>query len=287
MMIMQYSPPMSTWEVAKLMFPHYKTFLRGIFQSWEWGRTNGGFDAWELLLKNAKITLLLNFLSFFIYVPLGILFGIVSAIKKNQWIDKGIALFTLVFSSIPSFVLAFAMILFFGYELEWLPPMYPVIAYSLEERILGFVIPVFALSIGPIATFTRLVKGELLETFNHEYLLLARTKGLNQRQVIFRHAFRNSAVALMPELSKIFIVVLSGSFFIEYIYNVQGVAWLFFDSLFQPYLDANQILIDTNMVVLIALFYSSIALVVSLISDLLYAWIDPRMKIGQKRMTNN
>lgn len=164
--------------------------------------------------------------------------------------------------------------------------MYPVEAHSFSERILGFVIPVFAFSAVLIASFTRLVKGELSETFGQDYLLLAKTKGLNRRQVIQRHALRNSAVAVMPELSTAFIAVLTSSFFIEIIYNVQGVANLFLESLFRPFLDFNVVNIDTNTVVVIGFFYSAIALVISLMSDLLYALIDPRMKIGRKKAAN-
>jgi len=287
LMVMQYFPKMKVWDIVKQMIPPYKEYIKGIIQSWDFGKTQRGIDAWDTLMFKAKITLKLNLISFFVYVPVGVFLGIVSAVRKNKFIDHFISIFTLVFSSIPSFVLAFAMILFFGYELGWLPPLYPVIAYSFRDRLLGFVIPVFALSIGPIATFTRLVKGELLETFGQDYLLLARTKGLNQRQVIFRHALRNSAVAVMPELSTVFIAVLTGSFFIEIIYNVQGVANLFLESLFKPVLDFNQVFIDTNTVVAIGFFYSAMALVISLVSDLLYAVIDPRMKIGRKRVTND
>lgn len=286
LMVMQYFPAMKVLDIVKQMVPPYKEFLERVIHSWDWGKTQRGIDAWDTLMYKAKITLKLNIISFFVYVAVGVLLGIISAVRKNKPIDHIIAIFTLVFSSIPSFILAFVLILIFGYQLGWLPPMYPVEAHSLSERLLGFVIPVFALSAVPVASFTRLVKGELLETFGQDYLLLARTKGLNHRQVIQRHALRNSAVAIMPELSTVFITVLTTSFFIEIIYNVQGVANLFLESLFKPFLDFNVINIDTNTVVVIGFFYSAIAMVISLISDLLYVVIDPRMNIGRKKVAN-
>lgn len=284
---MQYTNNIPLIDIIRMSFEQYKEYLHGVLHHWDWGKTQRGLDAWDLLVRKSKVSLKINMIAFLVYVPIGVLLGIVSAVKKNKVIDHFIAIVTLVFSSIPNFITGFALILIFGYQLGWLPPMYPVEPHSFSERILGYVIPVFALSLGPIATLTRLVRGELLETFGEDFLLLAKTKGLNRRQVIFRHALRNSAVAVMPELSTTFIVVLTGSFFIEIIYNIQGIANLFLESLFKPFMDFHYISIDTNTVVIIGLFYSGIALTMALISDLLYALIDPRMKIGHKKVTND
>lgn len=282
----QYARRLPFLDILKNATSSYKDYIVGILTEWDWGTNNKGNDVWELMVKKLPISLKINVIAFFVYVSMGVALGIISAVKKDSFIDHGIAIFTLVFSSVPSFILAFALILVFGYELGWLPPMYPVIAYTFKQRVLGFAIPVMALSIGPIANFTRLVRGELLETFGADYLLLARTKGLNKRQVIFRHALRNSAVAVMPALSSTFILVLSGSFLIEVIYNIQGVANLFMDSLLKPFLDFNYVNIDTNTVVVVSTFYASIALMMSLIADMLYIVVDPRMQIGHKKVSN-
>lgn len=286
-MTLQYQRNLPFLDILKIATANYKDYIIGIVTRWDWGLSAGKDDAWSVMVSKLPISLQINIFSFLFYVPVGVFLGIISAVKKNTVLDHGIAIFTLVFSSIPHFVLAFGLILIFGYQLEWLPPMYPVIAYTFKQRVLGYVIPVLALSMGPIAYFTRIVRGELIETFESDYLLLARTKGLNRRQVIFRHALRNSAVAVMPALASTFIVVLTGSFLVEIIYNIQGVANLFMDSLLKPFLDnVKYIHIDTNMVAVVGFFYGSLALIMALIADMLYVVVDPRMKIGHKKVKN-
>lgn len=282
----QYQRRLPFSEVLGVAISNYKDYIIGIVTRWDWGETRRGMDAWDLMVSKLPISLKINLISFFVYVPVGILLGIIAAVKKNKVADHSIAVFTLVFSSIPNFVLAFGLILVIGYRLWWVPPMYPVIAYSLKQRILGYVIPVLSLSLGPIAYFARMMRGELLETFESDFLLLARSKGLNQRQVIFRHALRNSAVVIMPALSTTFIVVLTGSFLVEVIYNIQGIANLYMDSLLRPFMSANYVSIDTNLVAVVTFFYASLGIVMSLVIDMLYVLVDPRIKIGRKKVSN-
>ncbi|MGS0972761.1 MAG: ABC transporter permease [Candidatus Izemoplasmataceae bacterium] len=282
----QYVEGLPKMDVLKEIFKIYKVYLSNIIHNWDWGLSEEGEDVWDLVVRKIPITLKINLISFFVYVPTAIILGMISAVKKNRITDQIISIFTLTFSSVPPFVMGFALILFFGYQLGWLPPLYPVEPYNLTHRILGFFIPVIALSIGPIANLTRLMRGELIETFSLDYLLLAKIKGLNNRQVIFRHAFRNSIVSVMPALSFTFIGVLTWSFLLEVIYNIQGLANLFMDAMFKPFMDIHYVLIDINTTVLIGVFYTTLGLIMAFIIDILYVVVDPRIKMGHKKVKN-
>jgi oligopeptide transport system permease protein len=273
-------------DLLKEIFETYKVYLMNIITNWDWGISEESEDVWDLVVRKIPITLKINMIAFFVYVPLALLLGLISSVKKNQFTDQTISIFTLVFSSIPPFVMGFALILIFGYQLGWLPPLYPVEPHSFTERILGFFIPVIALSAAPVANLTRLMRGELLETYSSDHLLLARIKGLNNRQVIFRHALRNSIVSVMPALSFTFIGVLTWSFLLEVIYNIQGLANLFMDAMFKPYMDIHYVSIDIYTTILIAVFYTTLGLIMALIIDVLYAVVDPRIKMGHKKVKN-
>jgi oligopeptide transport system permease protein len=273
-------------DLLKEIFETYKVYLMNIITNWDWGISENGEDVWDLVVRKIPITLKINMIAFFVYVPLALILGLISSVKKNQFTDQTISIFTLVFSSIPPFVMGFALILIFGYQLGWLPPLYPVEPHSFTERILGFFIPVIALSAAPVANLTRLMRGELLETYSSDHLLLARIKGLNNRQVIFRHALRNSIVSVMPALSFTFIGVLTWSFLLEVIYNIQGLANLFMDAMFKPYMDIHYVSIDIYTTILIAVFYTTLGLIMALIIDVLYAVVDPRIKMGHKKVKN-
>jgi len=273
-------------DLLKEIFETYKVYLMNIITNWDWGISENGEDVWDLVVRKIPITLKINMIAFFVYVPLALILGLISSVKKNHFTDQTISIFTLVFSSIPPFVMGFALILIFGYQLGWLPPLYPVEPHSFTERILGFFIPVIALSAAPVANLTRLMRGELLETYSSDHLLLARIKGLNNRQVIFRHALRNSIVSVMPALSFTFIGVLTWSFLLEVIYNIQGLANLFMDAMFKPYMDIHYVSIDIYTTILIAVFYTTLGLIMALIIDVLYAVVDPRIKMGHKKVKN-
>ncbi len=282
-MIELWSYPHPLINDVPLVYQQYIQFLKGVIKNWDWGYTIKQKEIWSLFKEKVPITLKVNIIAFFIYIPIGILLGIFSAIKKNSIYDHIIGIFTLIFSSIPSFVLIFILIYFLGFQFKWFPPQYPAEIHGYTMRMKGLVIPILALSAGPIAELTRLVRGELVEDFQSDYFLMLKTKGLNRRQAIFRHALRNCMVPVIPAILSSFIYVLCGSFIIELIYGIPGIARQFLDSIFVKLGSEYRIIIDTNRLVLIAGFYTSISLVFGLIIDILYGILDPRIRIGSKK----
>ena len=138
----------------------------------------------------------------------------------------------------------------------------------------GMAIPVLALSFGPIAGLTRYTRAELTEVLTSEFLLLARTKGLNRRQSVLRHALRNSMVPLIGIVIGNLVGIIGGSIVIEQIYGVVGVGQVFLISL-QTF--------DYNVIMVTLAFYTSIGLLATLVVDLSYGIVDPRIRMGARK----
>ncbi len=257
----------------------YVAFLRSIITEWDWGMVEGK-PVWDSLIENAPITLKLNLIAFGFYFLFGIFMGYFTALKAYSLFDKLMNALFLVVGSIPSFIWIFLLIMFFGYTFPILPPQPPSVEAPLYWRIAGWVLPVAALSLAPIAKFASMMRNELVDNFNADYLLLLRTKGLSKRQAMTRHLFRDSFVPVMPEIAPTFVFVIVGSFFVEMIYNMQGVATLLFDAMFQPNMGTYYIIINTPMTVLISVFYAAITLFFIFLVDIMYAVVDPRIRVG-------
>lgn len=275
--------PFSFDRAMGIVIENYILFIKGLIQSWDWGYTMDQKEVWPLFIEKLPISLKLNVIAFIIYVPVGIGLGVLTAVKKNSITDYIIGVFTMVLSAIPSFIMIFALIYIFAYVVRWLPSVYPLGADNLLLSIKGLIIPIFALSIGPVANLSRVMRGELIEALTEEYVLLAKVKGLTKKQTILRHAFKNSLVPVLPQVLSAYILTLGGAFFIEIVYNIQGIANWFLESLFTPIFDTTYVNIDTSVIVLIGAFYTFMSLIAIFIMDITYVLIDPRIKIGSKK----
>ena len=260
----------------------YVTFLKDVFTRWDWGNVQGD-SVWNALVENAPNTIKLNLLAFCIYFPVGIYIGYTTASNAHSLLDKIVNGVLLVMGSIPNYIWLFIFILLFSYTLTILPPQPPSVQTPLYWRLLGWVMPLTALSLAPIAKFAALMRSEILENLNADYLLLLRTKGLSRKRILRKHLVRDSIIPIMPEIAPTFVFVVVGSFFVERIYNMQGTATLLFRSMFRPGVGSYYIAIHTPMVVLISTFYALFTLLFIFFIDIIYAIIDPRIRVGEKR----
>ena len=133
----------------------------------------------------------------------------------------------MVLVSIPGFVLITFLLLIFCYNLHWLPSQWPNPEAPDSQKFLGYILPVFVLSLGSICGYCRAVRAELCEVMESEYLLLARTKGLTKQQSIIRHALRNAMVPILPSILAEVIGLLGGSMILESLYGIPGVGKLY------------------------------------------------------------
>lgn len=255
----------------------YGRWLSNILTRWDWGTSsvvNPGKTATFIIGSRLPVSMKLNFISIFFSVPLGFLLGIWAALKKNKMTDHIISTMVMVFVSIPSFVLISFLILQFGYNAKILPPVWPDSAQISSDAALAvkaYVIPVAALCFGSVASFTRYMRAELCEIMSSEFLLLARTKGLTKPQTVIRHALRNSMVPIIPMVIGEFIGILGGSMVLEQLYSIPGIGTLFVSALNGK---------DYNLIMADMALYTSIGLFATLLVDLSYGIVDPRIRMG-------
>ena len=255
----------------------YFTWLGNILTKWDWGvssRIQINVQAIYIIGQRLPTSMSINIISVIFSVPLGIILGIIAALKKNKPTDTIISTLVMVFISIPSFVLITFAMLILCYTLKWLPTQWPNPTDPVSNKILGYIIPVFVLSFGSICSYCRFVRAELCEVMESEYLLLARTKGLTKRQAIIRHALRNAMVPIVPSILAEFIGILGGSMILESLYGIPGIG-----NLFVKALNSN----DYNVLFVDMALFTVIGLIAGVFLDLSYGLIDPRIRMGAKK----
>ncbi len=262
----------------KPLLVQFGIFLKSVFTKWDWGVSDKlyvGRDVFQMLYQKMPATVLVNLYSILISIPIGIILGIIAALKKNTWIDHSISTLTMVVISVPSFVYAFVIQYLFSYKLGWFPFLMKAgTDYFSWEMFVSMVPAIMSLSFGVIAGFTRTTRAELTEVLTSEFMLLARTKGLTKAQATVRHAFRNCMVVVLPSIFGNFIGIMSGSLIIEKIFSIPGVGQLYINSINAP---------DYPMFIMNTFFYTSIGLAASIVVDLSYGFIDPRIRMGSKK----
>lgn len=262
----------------KPLLVQFGIFLKDVLTKWDWGLSDKlyvGRDVFQLLYQKMPATVLVNLYSIIFSIPIGIILGIIAALKKNTWIDHTISTLTMVVISVPSFVYAFVIQYVLSYKLGWFPFLMKAGTDYFSWEMFHSMLPaVMALSFGVIAGFTRTTRAELTEVLTSEFMLLARTKGLTKAQATVRHAFRNCMVVVLPSIFGSFIGVMSGSLIIEKIFSIPGVGQLYINSINAP---------DYPMFIMNTFFYTSIGLAASIVVDLSYGFIDPRIRMGSKK----
>lgn len=277
-MMNPYLDPQGVWHYfyKEPIIDQYGAWLTNIFTKWNWGTSTAvevGNSAIGIIGDRIQPTILINVFALIFSLPLGFLFGIIAALNKNKPIDHFISTLVMVFISVPSFVVISLLLLWLGYNGS-LPTGWPVTSDApIGEQAAAMVIPVLSLMFGTIATFTRYTRAELCEVMSSEFLLLARTKGLSKFNCIIRHALRNSLVPLVPMIIGQFVGILSGSIVLEQLYNIPGIGQLFIQCI--NLRDYNVLLVDMSIFTLISLF-------ASLLVDLSYGIVDPRIRMGAK-----
>ena len=204
-------------------------------------------------------------------IPLGILAGTVAALRRNTWLDHLISFVIVIFISVPSFVFASLLQYFLTFVWPVFPTLYNAQAPNVWQAFHSMILPITALSLGPIATIARYLRGELIETLSSEYILLARTKGMTQGEATWYHAFRNSLVPIANTIIPMITGIMGGSLVIEKLFSVPGEGGLLVDSIMAG---------DHFLTVALLIFYSLISLITILVVDISYGIIDPRIRVG-------
>lgn len=265
----------------KPILVQYFLFWKNIILDWDWGvgeQMYEGRAVWDVMMQKLPYTIMVNLYSILIAIPLGLIFGIYAALKKNKWQDHVISTMVMVFISVPSYVYAFLVQYFLCFKLGW----FPLQVASLDKAgslfsstmFVSMVPAVLSLGFGVVAGLTRYTRAELSEVLTGDYMLLARTKGLTKAQAISRHALRNAMVVILPMIIGEFIGILGGSLIIENIFGVPGIGNLYINSINVR---------DYNFFMAMTVFYTIIGLASGIVIDISYGFIDPRIRMGSKK----
>ncbi|MCF7925745.1 MAG: ABC transporter permease [Candidatus Izimaplasma sp.] len=283
-MYAKWSSPHPVIEDVILAWTQYKVFLKDVFLDWDFGNSYlYNQPAWQLVLSKLWVTVMMNLAAYIFYVSFGLILGVFSAIYKDSLFDKIVVNTILAIGSVPIYIMILGLILFFGYTLFILDPLYTQVGDGLIEQLKGLIIPVLALSFWPLANIIRLTRAEVIDELNDEFILILRAKGLKRHQIIFRHTLKHVLTTLIPEVTNIFVMVLSFSFLIEIVYQVPGVAKLLYDSIVTSGGFGSTVFLDLSNVIVVGMFYAFLGLIIGYINDLILPLIDPRIKMGIKR----
>lgn len=258
----------------------YFLFLKNLITAWDWGVGEQMYETlsvWSVMVQKLPYTVMVNLYSILIAIPLGLIFGIYAALKKNQWQDHVVSTLVILFISVPSYVYAFVVQYSFSYRLGWFPLTIESLEFAtfFSWRMIRSMMPaILSLGFGVVAGLARYTRAELSEVLTSEFMLLARTKGLTKAQATSRHALRNAMVVILPMIIGEFISIMSGSLIIERIFAIPGVGNLYINSINVR---------DYNFFMALTVFYTFVGLVSGIVIDISYGLIDPRIRMGSRK----
>jgi len=241
----------------------YGAFLWGAVRG-DLGRSfaNANRPVTEMLTEQFPVTATLAVLALAAAIACGVPAGIAAALRHNSLLDRTVMAGVLVFVCTPPFVYAPLLILLFSLRLGWLPS-------SGWEGPQTLVLPIAVLAARPAALIARLMRSSMLDVVRQDYIRTAMAKGLSRAQVIRRHAVKNAFLPVLTALGSAFGYLLTGSFVVENIFSIPGIGYESVQSIRQRDYPVIQ-----GMAILVAVVF----LLVNLIVDLLYAWVDPRVR---------
>ncbi len=219
----------------------------------------------EILKETLPVTLSLGLCALFVSYLLGIGLGILSIGTRNSFVNSFIELLANAGSSIPTFLAGPILIFLFSFYLDWLPP-------ALWESPRYYILPLVALSLRPTSLIIKLIRSSGLENIKAEYVQTARAKGVKDFAVLYKHVLKNSLIPLLSISGSLFAQILSGSFLVEQIFAIPGVASHFVESVIDR---------DYSLLIGLTLVYATILIITNMVMDEVATLVDPRLSGGQ------
>ncbi len=254
---------------TKLVFKY--PYLRESFQK-------NGKNVSTIISETLPNTAVLALFAIVIAIVLGILFGVLSAVYKDTWFDRIIAVISTFGMSVPSFFSAILFAWFFGFVLheftglEMTGSLYVVDDFGEGVYIQwkNLILPAIVLGIRPLAVIIQLMRNSLLEILSLDYVRTAKAKGLSSYQVIKKHALKNALNPVVTAISGWFASMLAGAVFIEYIFNWNGLGKEIVNALNT---------LDLPIIMGSVLVVATLFIIINILVDIIYSWLDPRIRL--------
>ena len=219
-----------------------------------------GRDISQIIREKFSVSAKLGGMAAACAIVLGLVLGSTAALCRNRWPDRLIIFLTTLFVSVPSFILATILLLVFALQLKW------VGVFSTDNP--NYILPVISLMLYPMSYITRLTKSSMLDVLGQDYIRTARAKGVREGFVIFKHALRNALIPVVTYVGPMIAGILTGSMVIETVFTIGGLGTEFVRSI------NNQ---DYPMIMATTIFLAVLMVIATLISDLVYKLIDPKI----------
>lgn len=230
-----------------------------------------GSPVLQVITSHAEASLLIGFFTIILIILIGISIGIISAVKYNSLIDQALMTFAMLGASIPTFWSGLLSMLIFSVYLRWLPSSgFPSIITSGDlDNLKYLILPCIVLAIPNSALIIRITRASMLDILKEDYVRTARAKGLNTLNVYLKHVFRNSLIPIMSVLGFTFLHIVSSTVVTESVFSIPGIGRLVVQSITRRDYPVIQ-----GVIIIITFMY----MVINLFIDLLYAYLDPRIK---------
>ena len=228
------------------------------------GDTFAGQPVLDEITRAFPVTIRLGLMAFVLEAIFGVVFGIISGLKKGKWYDTVILIVSLLLISVPTFVTGFVMQYVFGIQWAILP-----VTAGADPGFLDLLMPAMVLGSVSMAYIIRLTRSEISSNIAEDYVRTARAKGMSNGQVMLRHVLRNSLIPVVTYLGQDIGALMGGAMITEQIFNIHGIGFLTYQSILKG---------EANLVVSIVTLLMLIFVVCNLVVDMLYAALDPRIR---------
>jgi peptide/nickel transport system permease protein len=250
----------------------YTTWLVDLVRG-DWGRSQRGRQPVATLIKQRLgITLQLATFAWVVGLATGISVGVISALRRNSWLDVAITVLALAGIATPNFLLGLLLIVFFGVYLHVLP-VSGFVSFTEDplQALRHVALPTVALATGLMASISRQTRSAMLEVMNEDYIRTARAKGLNGSRVVMRHALKNALLPVVTIAGLQIGNLASGTIIVETIFSIPGMGRLTIDAV---------LLQDYQTVQVIVVILAAFTILANLLADLTYVYLDPRIRLS-------
>lgn len=207
-------------------------------------------------------------------IVLAIPLGVIAARKRGSVVDQSFMGFSLIGISVPSFLLGLFLILLFAVHLRWLPVAgYKPLSEGLGLHIKYLILPAIALGMMQAALIARMTRSSMLDILNANFIKTARSKGVKERMIVYKHALRNAFIPILTIIGQTFGTLVAGAAVVETVFNIPGIGQLVVNSV-----ERRDFAVIQGTILLVAISYVTINLII----DLLYGAIDPRVRLSRK-----
>ncbi len=261
------------FNLDKPLYVQYFMYMKNLLLKFDFGPSfrSRGFNVNQLIKLYFPVSLLIGSLAMIIAIILGVLFGMISALNQNKFADYFFMSYAILGISVPMFVIVPLMLIIFSITLKWLP----VGGWKRASDIgvLGMIryliIPVFSLSLPYTAYITRMTKAGMMDIIRKDFVTTARAKGLKNSTILFRHIMKGSIIPVVSFVGPAFAGIVTGSVVVEQILGIPGMGRVFIQAAFNR---------DYSLVLGDVITYSVLIIVMNFIVDILYGFLDPRVK---------